>query len=130
MLLVWAARPITTPIEPGPESIGIAMGVSEMSSLVAASALSAMVMRPLPVTIAQAVLATIRPPAIFNTGKEMPKKISTKRPKKRNTTKIAMTYAAVLMAVRRRSAAVISAVREKNRGTPPNGLTIGNNARK
>jgi hypothetical protein len=59
---------MTTPIDPGPESIGIAMGVSEMSGLVLASLLSAGVMRLSPVTMPQAVLATISPPAIFSTG--------------------------------------------------------------
>src|SRR5580704_6177413 len=82
MLSACAARPMTTPIDPGPESIGIAMGVSEMSCLVLASLLSAGVMRLSPVTMPQAVLATISPPAIFSTGNEMPNKISTKRPKK------------------------------------------------
>jgi len=66
-------QPITTPIEPGPESMGMAIGVREMSALVMASSLSAVVSRFSPVTIPQAVLATIRPPAIFKTGSEIPK---------------------------------------------------------
>ena len=49
-------------MEPGPESIGMAMGVSEMSCLVRASLLSSIVIRLEPVTMPQAVFATIRPP--------------------------------------------------------------------
>ncbi len=130
MELACAASPITTPIDPGPESIGIAMGVREISSFVLASELSAAVIRLLAVTMPHAVFATIKPPAMFSTGSEMPKKFSTKRPKKRNTTRIAITYSAVLSAVFRRSLAARSAVREKNKGTPPNGFTIGKSARK
>ena len=35
MLSASADNPMTTPMDPGPESMGIAIGVSEMSSLVA-----------------------------------------------------------------------------------------------
>ena len=90
-LSTCAASPITTPIDPGPESIGIAIGVSEISSLVVASSLSAAVKRFPPVTIPHAVFATIRPPAIFNTGSEIPKKFKTKRPKNMNVTRMANT---------------------------------------
>ena len=48
-------------------------------------------MRACEVTMPQAVLATINPPAIFSTGSEMPKKYSTKRPKKRNVTRMTKT---------------------------------------
>ena len=37
------------------------------------------------------VLATIRPPAILSTGREIPKKLRTNRPKNMNTTRIAIT---------------------------------------
>ena len=40
MLSALAARPMTTPMEPGPESMGIAIGVREMSLTSAASFLS------------------------------------------------------------------------------------------
>ena len=65
------------------------MGVSEISSFVLASWLSAAVIRLDAVTMPHAVLATMRPPAIIRTGKEIPKKLSTKRP--RNMKKIRMT---------------------------------------
>ncbi len=51
----------------------------------------------------QAVLATINPPAIFKTGREIPKKLRTKRPKNKNTTRIPKTYKEVLMATQLRS---------------------------
>src|SRR6267143_2802312 len=114
---------------PGPESSGIANGVSEISSLSVASSVSATVMRLVEVTIPQAVLATIRPPAIFSTGSEMPKKDRTKRPKNKNTTRIAKTKNEVLSAVRRRSTAGHDEVKLKKIGTPPKGSTIGNRAR-
>ena len=60
---------MTTPIAPGPDISGMASGVSEMSSLFSASWLSAGVMRACDVTMPQAVLATINPPAIFSTGR-------------------------------------------------------------
>ena len=46
---------LTTPIEPGPERIGIAIGVREISLFSAASSLSAGVMRVDAVTMPQAV---------------------------------------------------------------------------
>ena len=52
----------------------LANGVREISSFVLASWLSAGVMREVEVTMPQAVLATMRPPAIFRTGSEIPKK--------------------------------------------------------
>ncbi len=55
MLSALAARPITTPIEPGPDSMGMAIGVREMSVFSAASSLSAGVMRVEAVTIPHAV---------------------------------------------------------------------------
>jgi hypothetical protein len=55
-------------MEPGPESIGIAIGVSEMSSLVRASLLSAMVMRLEAVTIPHAVLAHDQAACNFQDG--------------------------------------------------------------
>ena len=91
VLVASAAKPITTPIDSGPDSMGMAIGVSEISSFVLASLRSAGVMRLLPVTMPQAVLATIRPPAIFRTGNEMPKRINTKRPKNRKTIRIVIT---------------------------------------
>jgi hypothetical protein len=81
------------------------------------------------VTIPHAVLATIRPPAIFNTGREIPKKYKTKRPKNRNVTRMAKTQNPVFSAVRWRSFAVHEAVIVKKIGMPPNGSTIGNSAR-
>ena len=69
----------------------MAMGVSEMSSLVRASLLSAVVMRLEPVTMPHAVFATINPPAIFNTGSEIPNKLRTNRPKNIKMTRIAIT---------------------------------------
>ena len=61
------------------------------------------VMRACDVTIPQAVLATINPPAILITGREMPKNWRTNRPKKRNVTRMTNTHRPVLKAVRRRS---------------------------
>src|SRR5581483_9844017 len=87
-------------------------------------------MRLLAVTIPHAVLATISPPAIFSTGSEIPKKFSTKRPKNKNVTRIAITYNEVLSAVILRSAGAKFVVNEKKKGTPPKGLTIGISARK
>ena len=88
MLSALAARPITTPIEPGPESMGIAIGVREISLLAAASSVSAGVIRVEAVTMPQAVWATISPPATFSTGNEIPKKLRTKRPKNMKTTRM------------------------------------------
>src|SRR5580658_10427233 len=107
----------------------MASGVREMSSLLSASWLSAGVMREVEVTMPQAVLATISPPAILMTGSEMPKNCSTKRPKKRNVTRITNTHSPVLIAVRRRSCGLHVEVILKKIGTPPNGSTIGNSAR-
>src|ERR1700737_4560492 len=87
-------------------------------------------MRLLAVTIPHAVLATIKPPAIFSTGSEMPKKFSTKRPKNRNMIRMAITFNEVFRAVRLRSAGAKLEVKEKKKGTPPKGLTMGNSARK
>src|ERR1700730_12919889 len=86
-------------------------------------------MRLVEVTIPQAVLATIRPPAIFSTGSEMPKKFSTNRPKNKNVIRMAITFKEVFRAVRLRSAGAKFDVKEKKKGTPPKGLTMGNNAR-
>src|ERR1700727_45072 len=86
-------------------------------------------MRACEVTMPQAVLATINPPAIFRTGREMPKKYSTKRPKKRNVTRMTKTQTPVFIAVRERSLAVQDEVMEKKMGTPPKGSTMGNRAR-
>ena len=117
-------------MEPGPDSIGMAIGVSEMSCLVRASLLSSIVMRLEPVTMPQAVFATIKPPAIFRTGNEIPKKPSTNRPKSMKTIRIAITYREVFSAVLLRSCGGKFAVRLKNSGIPPKGLTIGRSARK
>src|SRR5277367_562163 len=86
-------------------------------------------MREWEVTMPQAVLATIKPPAIFRTGSEMPKKKSTKRPKNRNVTRITKTQSPVFKAVRCRSFASQEEVMEKKIGTPPKGSTMGNSAR-
>src|SRR5579864_3238474 len=86
-------------------------------------------MRAVEVTTPHAVLATIKPPAIFNTGSEMPKKCSTKRPKKRNVTRMTNTDRPVLKAVRYRSRGLQFEVIVKKIGIPPKGSTIGNNAR-
>src|SRR3984957_19117954 len=120
---------MTTPLDPGPDINGIASGVREMSSLLAASWVSAGVMRDVEVTMPQAVLATMRPPAILSTGSEIPKKKSTKRPKKRNVTRMTKTQIPVLIAVRRRSWSVQSEVIAKKMGMPPRGSTMGNKAR-
>jgi hypothetical protein len=76
-----------------------------------------------------AVLATIRPPAILRTGSEMPKKNSTKRPKKRKMTRMANTQRLVFTAVFLRSWTVQDDVIVKKMGTPPKGSTMGNRAR-
>src|SRR5258708_7550733 len=60
----------------------------------------------------------------------MPKKYSTKRPKKRNATRMTKTQTAVFKAVRWRSLAVQEDVIVKKMGMPPKGSTMGNNARK
>src|SRR5580698_1237139 len=120
---------MTTPIAPGPDMSGMANGVSEMSSLLSASCVSAGVMRAVEVTMPQAVLATIKPPAILSTGSEMPKKYSTKRPKKRNVTRMTNTQIPVLTAVRMRSRSLQSEVMAKKMGMPPKGSTMGNSAR-
>src|SRR5580693_3942134 len=99
VLSTLAASPMTTPMAPGPDISGIASGVREISSLSCASLLSSGVMRACEVTMPQAVLATINPPAIFRTGSEMPKKYSTKRPKNRNVTRITNTQRPVFSAV-------------------------------
>jgi hypothetical protein len=77
-----------------------------MSSLVLASLLSSVVIRLEPVTIPHAVFATISPPAIFNTGSEIPKKLRMKLPKSMNTTRIAITSMPIFSAVRRRSCVI------------------------
>ena len=82
---------MTTPMAPGPASIGIAIGLNEMSSFCSASAVSAGVVRLVAVTIAQAVCATMSPPAIRNAGSEIPKNSSTHDPASANASKIAMT---------------------------------------
>ena len=110
--------------------MGIAIGVREISLFSAASSVSAGVMRAEAVTMPHAVWATISPPAIFSTGSEMPKKLSTKRPKNMKTTRMPSTYSAVFRAVQLRSRSEKSAVSAKNSGTPPNGFTMGNRARK
>src|SRR5271169_930055 len=129
VLSMCAASAITTPMAPGPDINGMASGVREMSSLSCASWLSSGVMRACEVTMPQAVLATINPPAIFRTGNEMPKKYSTKRPKKRNVTRITNTHNPVFSAVFRRSWAVQEDVMLKKMGMPPSGSTMGNSAR-
>src|SRR5208282_1492959 len=86
-------------------------------------------MRACDVTMPQAVLATINPPAIFRTGSEIPKKYSTKRPKNRNVTRMTNTQGPVFTAVFRRSRVVQEDVMLKKIGMPPKGSTIGNNAR-
>src|SRR5260370_13310255 len=77
----------------------------------------------------QVGLATISPQAIFRTGSEMPKKYSTKRPKKRNATRMTKTQTPVFRAVRWRSLDVQEDVMVKKMGIPPKGSTMGNNAR-
>ena len=128
-LSTCAASAITTPMAPGPDMSGMASGVREISSLSCASWVSSGVMRACDVTMPQAVLATINPPAIFRTGSEMPKKCSTKRPKKRKVTRMTKTQRPVLKAVFRRSWAVQEDVMLKKIGMPPKGSTIGNSAR-
>src|SRR5271155_2156958 len=128
-LSTLAASAMTTPMAPGPDISGIASGVREMSSLSCASLLSSGVMRAWEVTMPQAVLATISPPAIFKTGSEMPKKCSTKRPKNRNVTRMTNTQRPVFSAVLRRSCGVQDDVMLKKMGIPPKGSTMGNNAR-
>src|SRR5258708_26919073 len=71
----------------------------------------------------------MRYPAIFRTSSGMPKKCSTKRPKKRNVTRITNTHTPVFKAVRPRSFAVHDEVIEKKMGIPPKGSTIGKSAR-
>src|SRR5580704_5368967 len=129
VLSTCAASAMTTPIAPGPDMSGMASGVREMSSFSCASWLSSGVMRACEVTMPQAVLATISPPAIFRTGSEMPKKYSTKRPKKRNVTRMTNTHRPVFTAVFRRSSAVQDEVMLKKMGIPPKGSTMGNRAR-
>ena len=85
--------------------MGIAIGVREMSFFPRPRCSPAGVMRVEAVTMPQAVWATINPPAIFSTGSEMPKKLSTKRPKNMKTTRMPNTYIAVFRAVRLRSSA-------------------------
>src|ERR1700688_3851940 len=79
--------------------------------------------------MAQAVLATMRPPAILRTGSEIPKKYKTKRPKKRKVTRMTKTQMAVFRAVRWRSVAVQEEIMGKKMGIPPKGSTMGNSAR-
>ena len=112
---------------PGPATIGIAIGTTPIRSLFCASLASAAVWciaLVLECSIASPSSRTIRPPAASNAQIVMPKALSSNSPVQVITRKMTSTANAQVMAVRLRSAAVLSAVRLANMARFPIGFVI------
>ena len=101
----WNA--ISSDIDPGPASMGMASGVRAMSfRLWISSSISLLI--PLfflncPFNKEKPELAIIKPPAIRKAGMVMPKKLSTYCPIKKEITRMIKTLSAVNKATRERS---------------------------